>query len=148
MHLLLTYAVIYCIPSESSWINKVIFIFWRKHQTRGTNPLKALLGFLQHVTEKKTNARPSSYQHYWIKPLWASIQSLEETIWQILIGAADILLGNSVWSHSTGRLNIRSDVVSFYCDSASTACLIPHCLLFQFCIGFCNFQGLLLIIYW
>lgn len=52
-------------------------------------PLKELLSFLQHVIEGKCQAIYHCYQLYWITPLWASIQSFAESLWQVVNGAVD-----------------------------------------------------------
>lgn len=83
--------VIHCISTESHWFNKLLFIFWRKHliKPEKAKPLKELFSFPQHAIEGKRPTIYNSYQLYCIKPLWASVQSLAESLWQILNGAGD-----------------------------------------------------------
>lgn len=83
------YIVICCISSENIWFNKLTFIFWRKRLIKPgkEKPLKDLLSFLQHVIERECQAICHCYQLNWIKPLWARIQYLAESLWQVLIGA-------------------------------------------------------------
>lgn len=103
------YIVILCISSESSWFNKLAFIFWRKHLKPGqAKPLRELLSFLQHVIEEECQAIYRSYQLDWIKPLWARVPYLAESLWQVLIEAVDTPFAEKI-SMNTAKGGRRSD---------------------------------------
>lgn len=84
-----------------------------------------------------------SYQLYCIKPFQECIQSLAESLWQILNGTVDFTFEgkfNLIMQYSEVEDPITCGHLQhfnfFYYDSTSTACLITQ-VLFQILIDFC-----------